>query len=212
MDMYKILKEYTEIPGPVGHEKRVQQRFMKDLAPYTDEVELTNVGNVVAHIPGEGRKVVIFGHADEVAYFVLSITDDGFLHLSKGRSGYVWYPYSLVGQKALVVGDKGDVRGAFISTSGHLLNHKEREQPLDLWNVYVDKLDKEIQQKWIYQPLADVVHRVSAVLFGHTVREKFRELIHALGLGEGRWFSWRAAAASILLVCLLLLLAFSFVP
>jgi putative aminopeptidase FrvX len=67
MDMYKILKEYTEIPGPVGHEKRVQKRFMKDLAPYTDEIELTNVGNVLAHIPGEGRKVVILMSASSIS-------------------------------------------------------------------------------------------------------------------------------------------------
>jgi endoglucanase len=190
MDMYKILKEYTEIPGPVGHEKRVQHRFMEDLAPYTDDVELTNVGNVVAHIPGEGRKVVIFGHADEVAYFVLSITDDGFLHLSKGRSSYVWYPYSLVGQKALVVGDKGDVRGTFISTSGHLLNHKEREQPLDLWNVYVDigaDSRDEVLERGVHvgSPVIwnPVTERLGDKVFGKAMDDRFTYPV-MLGIAE----------------------------
>ena len=99
------MKKYTEMPGPGGHEERVQKEFMKDIKPYTDEIEYTNVGNVITHFPGEGRKVVIFGHADEIGYYVKGITEDGFLRLSRGRSGRVGYPYTIVGQKALTVGD-----------------------------------------------------------------------------------------------------------
>jgi len=86
MDMYELLKKYTEIPGPTGHEHRVQNEFMNDIKPLAEEVRLTNVGNLIAHVPGKGRKVVVFGHADEIGYFVLSVTEDGFLHLSRGRS------------------------------------------------------------------------------------------------------------------------------
>ena len=32
---------------------------MEDLSPFTDEIHLTNVGNVTAHLPGEGRRVVV---------------------------------------------------------------------------------------------------------------------------------------------------------
>jgi putative aminopeptidase FrvX len=138
MEMFELLVKYTEIPGPTGNEHRVQREFMEDLKAFMDEIQLTNVGNVIAHLQGEGRKVVVFGHADEIGYFVLSVTEDGFLHLSRGRADKLRYPYCLVGQKALVLGDEGDVRGAFVSTAGHVLHPKEREMPLEPWNVLVD--------------------------------------------------------------------------
>ena len=138
MDYWGLLKKYTEIPGPGGHEERVQREFMEDLKPYTDEVERTNDGNVIAHFPGEGRKIVVFGHADEIGYFVRGITEDGFLRISRGRGDKIGYPYSLVGQKALVIGDDGDVRGVFISTSGHVLSTDERNAPLSTRKVFVD--------------------------------------------------------------------------
>jgi putative aminopeptidase FrvX len=140
MTFYDTLKRYTEMPGPVGHEAMVQKAFMEDLKPYTDEIQLTNVGNVLAHLGGEGRKVVVFGHADEICWFVLSVTRDGFLRVSRanGRNEKVTFPYCVVGQKALVVGDLDDVRGVFVAASGHVLQTKEREKPLESWDVLVD--------------------------------------------------------------------------
>ncbi len=35
---------------------------MEDLSPFTDEIQFTNVGNVIVHLPGEGRRVVVFEH------------------------------------------------------------------------------------------------------------------------------------------------------
>jgi len=62
MDIISLLTKYTEFPGPIGHEHRVQGEFMEDLRPFTDEIHLTNVGNVTTHLPGEGRRVVVFEH------------------------------------------------------------------------------------------------------------------------------------------------------
>jgi len=138
MEFFTEIKKYSELPGPMGYEHRVQDVFMKDLQPYVEEIKQTNVGNVVAHVPGEGRKVVVFGHADELAYYVLSVTEDGFLHISRGRANKITFPYTLVGQKALVLGDDRDIRGAFVSATGHVLTPSERENPLDPWKVVVD--------------------------------------------------------------------------
>ena len=138
--MFNLLKKYTEIPGPVGHEHRVHKEFMGDLRQFTAEIQSTNVGNVLAHFPGEGPRVIILGHADEICYFVVSITDNGFLHITRStpRSDKISYPYSLVGQKALLLGDLGDVRGVFIAPSGHILRLDERDMPLVERNVLVD--------------------------------------------------------------------------
>jgi len=139
--MFELLKKYTELPGPIGHEDRVQNEFFKDLKKFTDKIQITNVGNVIAHFPGKRRKVIILGHADEICSSVLSITDNGFLHISTllcGRTDKIQYPYCIVGQKALVIGDKEDIRGAFVAPSCHVLRITEREMPLEDWNILVD--------------------------------------------------------------------------
>jgi endoglucanase len=180
MDIYSQLKAYTELPGPSGHEERVQKKLIEDIEPYVDSVNISNVGNVIAHKEGTGKKVVVFGHADEVAYFILSITSDGFLHISKGRANKVPYPYALVGQKALVLGDKGDIRGAFISTAGHVLQPQEREKPLETWNVLVDigASSREETEKRGVHPGCPVIwnpttERLGKKVFGKAMDDRF---------------------------------------
>lgn len=177
---YETLKRYTEIPGPAGHEHRVQAQFINDIEPFADDLEKTNVGNIIAHIKGEGEKLVIFGHADEIAYYVLSITEDGFLHISKGRADKVTYPYALVGQKALVLGDKADLRGAFVSASGHILKPDERDKPLEPWDVLVDlgadnredveEMGVHVGSPIIWNPLTE---RLGDKVFGKAMDDRF---------------------------------------
>lgn len=188
--MLALLKKYTEIPGPSGYEQRVQNEFTRDLGQYTDEVVNTNVGNVVAHFPGKGRKVAVFGHADEIGWYVLSITDEGFLRLSRGRSDRIGYPYCLVGQKALVIGDSSDVRGCFISTSGHVLNTREREQPLESWNVLVDigaSTKKEVEDLGIHVGSGVIwnpeTEAMGKKVFGKAMDDRFTHVV-MLSLAE----------------------------
>jgi endoglucanase len=180
MDLYGRLKLYTELPGPSGHEERVQKQFMEDIKTHVDSINVSNVGNVIAHQEGTGKKVVVFGHADEVAYYVLSITSDGFLHISKGRANKIPYPYTLVGQKALVLGDRDDTRGAFVSTAGHVLQPQEREKPLETWNVLVDvgaSSREEVEEKGIHVGSPVIwnpsTERLSRKVFGKAMDDRF---------------------------------------
>ena len=178
LNYFQVLKKYTEIPGPGGHEQPVQQEFIEDIETLAD-VKKTNVGNVIAHIPGEGQKLVIFGHADEIAYYVLSITDNGFLHISKGRADKITYPYTLVGQKALVIGDEQEIRGAFISATGHVLKPDERDKPLEPWDVLVDigaEDRKEVEELGIHvgSPIVwnPTTERLGSKVFGKAMDDR----------------------------------------
>ena len=180
MAYFEALKKYTQLAGPTGYEHRVQDEFTRDVEPYVESVRRTNVGNVVARVGGSGRKVVVFGHADELAYHVLSVTDDGFLHISRGRADKLSYPYTLVGQKALVLGDQGDVRGAFVSPTGHVLGPQEREKPLEPWGVLVDigvdsrgdveKMGVHVGSPIIWNPETE---RLGDMVFGKAMDDRF---------------------------------------
>jgi len=150
--MFDLVKKLTEIPGPVGREERVQ-RFLHDtFKEYTDEVRMTNIGNLLAHFPGEGKKVVLNAHADEICYFVQSITDDGFLKVSPhvrpvGMDLYA-IRHCTIGQRALLMGNENDLRGVFAAATGHILRKSEIEKSIEYWDIFVDVGASNKQEVW----------------------------------------------------------------
>jgi putative aminopeptidase FrvX len=184
--MYDLLKKYTEIPGPVGYEDRVHKEFIKDLKPYVEDVKLTNTGNVLAHVPGKGKKVVIFGHADEICYYVRQVTEDGFLKClgMTGRTDKIGFPYTIIGQKALVLGENADARGVFTTKSGHLLTENERNKPIEYTDVICDigaNDIKEVEDKGIHvaSPIIwnPTTERLGDKVFGKAMDDR---LAHAI--------------------------------
>jgi endoglucanase len=146
---------------------------MDDLGKYTDEIKHTNVGNVLAHFPGEGRKVVIFGHADEICFYVIDVTKNGFLRIvphSSRMGDNVPYPYALVGQKALVLGDNVQVKGVFATKSGHILFMEERSKSLKFSDVYVDigfSSKEEVIKKGVHTGTPVICNPTTEKINGH---------------------------------------------
>ena len=51
------------------------------------EVEVTPVGNVIAHVGRHWSAIALQGHADEISFVVRSIDAQGFVWLSDGQAG-----------------------------------------------------------------------------------------------------------------------------
>lgn len=78
------LKKYISNPSPTGGEIQGQRLWMEYIKPYADDIITTNYGDVAAVInPGKNFKVVIEAHADEIAWYVHSISSDGFIHVEE---------------------------------------------------------------------------------------------------------------------------------
>jgi endoglucanase len=139
--MFELVKKLTELPGPVGLEETVQNVVFENFHKHTDEVKITNIGNVVAHFPGKGKKILINAHADEIGYTVQNITEEGFIKISPGEprsSTRARDPYLTIGQKALIIGSMNNLRGVFATAVGHVLQIPEREKTLSIWDVFID--------------------------------------------------------------------------
>src|SRR5690606_25843897 len=91
------------------------------------EVEVTPIGNVIAHVGGTGPRLLLQGHADEISFVVRSIDKRGFVWLADGqgssRKFQSRYP---VGQPALILPRTGaHVHGVFVSPTGHILSTRD---------------------------------------------------------------------------------------
>lgn len=143
--MFELLKQLCEIPGPGGHERRVHEFLAERWRRHCDEVEITGVGNLIAHVGGRGPKLLLVGHGDELCHVVKSISPDGYLWLAHGGRDLTGRPplrggvMTPIGQPALVIGDDAIEEGIYATVVGHIVTQSQREHTRFEWNdIFVD--------------------------------------------------------------------------
>lgn len=102
----KLLKTLCETPGLPGAEGPVKEVMKREFGKLTDEVTEDAIGNIIAHIPGKGPKLVVDAHTDEVGFMVHHIDKLGFVRVTPlgGMDPRVFYGQRLViwGKKPLI--------------------------------------------------------------------------------------------------------------
>ena len=90
----KMLEDITLSKGISGHEagfSRVMKHYMEDV---TDSIGYDNLGSIYGLQKGNAKegekapKVAIYGHMDEVGFYVKEIEDSGYLKLI--NAGGLW--------------------------------------------------------------------------------------------------------------------------
>ncbi len=135
--IFGLVKTLCELPGPVGHEDAVQDWIANRWGGFCEEVRRTRVGNVLAKVGGNGPRLLLLGHADEICFMVKSISDDGFLHLWPYYGDLRGYPPRWImplNQPALVVTSHGTVEGFFATASGHVVGGRDKPDFRYEWN------------------------------------------------------------------------------
>ena len=138
--MFDFIKELTELPGPVGQEGAVLDRTEEIWRAAGVEVERTRIGNLIGRAGGQGRRLLLVAHADELCYLVRAIDPGGFLWLANGQSWTRttdirnWFT---VGQRVRVLARSGPIRGVIAAATGHLASQNLDANPRELtWNDF----------------------------------------------------------------------------
>jgi putative aminopeptidase FrvX len=105
------LKKYIDNAAPSSREVHGQKLWLDYIKPHIDDHIVDNYGSVAAIInPGQKYKVVIEAHADEIAWVVLRIGKDGFIHVQKTGG---MDPEIAPAQNVNIHTSKGVVKGIF---------------------------------------------------------------------------------------------------
>ena len=78
----KLLKLLTQAAGPSGNEERVRAVIEREVAQLADDVKTDALGNLIAHIKGDGPRVMLDAHMDEVGVIVTFIEESGLVRFS----------------------------------------------------------------------------------------------------------------------------------
>lgn len=121
----ELLKQLCETAALPGAEEPVKEIVISSLKEFTGEITEDVLGNVIAHIPGDGPRVVLDAHMDEVGFMVNYIDGRGFIQVTPlgGIDSRVFY-----GQR-LVVWGKRPLVGMVAALPPHIRKGGETDTP-----------------------------------------------------------------------------------
>ncbi len=130
----ELLKRLCEAPGLPGAEEPVKEIVISSLKEFTKEIKEDAIGNIIAHIPGNGPKLVLDAHTDEVGFMVNHIDQRGFLRVTPlgGIDARVFY-----GQRIIVWGKKPLV-GMVAALPPHLSKLSGEKDAPDVEDCVID--------------------------------------------------------------------------
>ena len=82
MDIIKLLEDLTQINSVSGNENAIREYISENVKDYCDDVYADNMGNLIAHKKGNGKKIMYAAHMDEIGIIATDIDDKGFIRFS----------------------------------------------------------------------------------------------------------------------------------
>jgi endoglucanase len=131
----KLLQKLSEAHGVPGAEREVREIMEEELLKYCDEVEVDNMGNLIARKGDGEKKVMLSAHMDEIGLIVKHIDKEGFIRFAS--LGGI-FDQTLLNQRVIIHSKKGRVTGVIGSKPPHLMDEEERKKPVKAKDMFID--------------------------------------------------------------------------
>jgi endoglucanase len=131
-----FLRKLINTPSPVGHEARGQRVWLDYAGQFADETFSDTYGNCVAVLnKGGSPRVMLAGHADEIAMAVNYITDEGFIYVRKmgGIDAAI-----TKAQRVTIHTRNGPVKGVVGNVAPHLMKEEKEPKPPKIHDLFID--------------------------------------------------------------------------
>lgn len=130
----ELLTELCRTPGAPGREDAIRAVARRELEPLADEVWVDPMGSLVARRAGDGPRLMLCAHMDEIAFMVRHVEDSGYIRILP-LGGFD--AKTLTAQRVIVHG-REDLLGVMGSKAIHLMSAEERKRAVKLEDFYVD--------------------------------------------------------------------------
>ena len=131
-----FLKTLVNTPSPVGHEARGQRAWLDYAGQFADETFSDAYGNCVAVLnKGGSPRLMLAGHADEIAMAVNYINEEGFIYVRK--MGGVDAAITKA-QRVVIHTRNGPVKGVVGNVAPHLMKEDKEPKPPKIHDLFID--------------------------------------------------------------------------
>src|SRR6266702_6502609 len=135
-DTLAFLKRLLDSPGPSGFETGPARVWREEVKTFADQVSADVHGNSVAALNAKGvPRLMLAGHIDEIGLQVTHVDDEGYLYFA-GIGG--WDSQVLVGQRVVLAGPKGPVRGVIGKQAVHLMKREDMDKVSKISDLWID--------------------------------------------------------------------------
>ncbi|MGB9678738.1 MAG: M42 family metallopeptidase [Thermoanaerobacteraceae bacterium] len=122
----ELIKKLTQTFGPSGSEEGVLEIIEKEIKDYCDEITYDALGNMICKKKGNGRKIMVAAHADEIGIMITHIDDEGFLRFTTIGGVYV----------DQILGRRVSFKNGTVGVIG--VEHLEDKKDFRLEKLYID--------------------------------------------------------------------------
>ncbi len=138
MANWELLKELSETPGIPGNEDRIRDIVLRETKDYIDNYEIDPLGNLIIHAGGNGPRLLLDAHMDEVGFMISKIERKGFLRVIPVGG----IPPENVYSQRVIIWGKEPVYGIFGSTPPHVRKGEKSDHP-EIEELFIDTGLKE---------------------------------------------------------------------
>src|SRR3974390_22583 len=132
----EFLKKLVNTPSPVGHEARGERVWLDYVRQFADETFSDAYGNCVAVLnKGGSPRLMLAGHADEIALAVNYINDEGYIYVRK--MGGVDAAITKA-QRVVIHTRSGPVHGVVGNVAPHLMKEDKEPKPPKIHDLFID--------------------------------------------------------------------------
>jgi len=120
-----LLQELLSCHAPPGDEAEIDALILREFKQTSADVSQDGAGNIYAHIAGDGPRVMVAAHKDEIGMVITNVRDDGRLDIQNIGGSMPWK----YGEGAVdILCDDGLILRAVLSVGGvHTLTGPVRE-------------------------------------------------------------------------------------
>jgi putative aminopeptidase FrvX len=132
----EFLKTLVNTPSPVGHETRGQRVWLDYAQQFAEETFSDAYGNCVAVLnKGGGPRIMLAGHADEIAMAVNYIDDNGYLYVKPmgGVDAAI-----MKAQRVQIHTRSGAVKAVVGNVAPHLTKQEGDPKPPKIHEIFLD--------------------------------------------------------------------------
>lgn len=83
--MRELIQKLVSAYGPSGVEERIREVIQAEVEPWADEIRVDSLGNLIVHKEGsgEGQRIALSAHMDEIGLMVTYVDEKGFARFTR---------------------------------------------------------------------------------------------------------------------------------
>lgn len=120
-----LLAKLCAAPGIPGREDRVRALVIEEMRPLVDDLQVDALGNAIGVRRGDGPRVMLAAHMDEIGFFVSHIDDRGYLRVQPVGG---FDARTLIAKRVHVHGFAGETLSGSIQPAAKPIHLLERDE------------------------------------------------------------------------------------